>query len=260
MISKERLLAVPNLKLAGKIDKMNSGQLAGYVGLLNSFIDAFPGNAASLRSNLKKKAYGAVSLELTNICSVLERIHADTLASECRKTINSLKNAESGNADHSAMETSIENFIQSVSSLSIDIQMASRENKASAPAPKSQPKNRNQPVILAVDNAIMFLNILKRLMKDAPYNLECMTSCDAALEYLQNNNPDLILLDVEMPDMDGYELAKKIKSSGQKAPIIFITANSAREYVDKAMDVGAVGLLMKPLRINQLLSKIKEFI
>jgi response regulator of citrate/malate metabolism len=47
---------------------------------------------------------------------------------------------------------------------------------------------------------------------------------------------------------------------GQSSPIVFITANSAREYVDKALAVGAVGLLMKPIRANTLTAKIQEFI
>ena len=117
----------------------------------------------------------------------------------------------------------------------------------------------NKTSILAVDNAVMFLNTLKKLLQDHPYEVNTTTSCAGALEYLQVNRVDVILLDIEMPEMDGYELARRIKQSGQKAPIIFITANSAREYVDKAVAVGAVGLLMKPLRINQLLAKLKEF-
>jgi len=60
--------------------------------------------------------------------------------------------------------------------------------------------------------------------------------------------------------MDGYELARRIKATGNSAPIVFITANSAREYVDKAINVGAVGLLMKPVRGHTLLAKVKEFI
>jgi len=106
----------------------------------------------------------------------------------------------------------------------------------------------------------MFLNTLQKLLQDQPYDLEVTTSCSDALRYLQTNRPDVILLDIEMPEMDGYELATRIKREGNKAPIIFITANSAREYVDKAVQVGAAGLLMKPLRVNQLLAKLKELL
>ena len=118
----------------------------------------------------------------------------------------------------------------------------------------------SRPQILAVDNAMMFLSTLKRLLEGEPYELCCETSGENALKFLESNRPDLILLDIEMPDMDGYELAQKIKRIGQTAPILFITANSDKEYVDKAKQAGASGLLVKPLRRAQLMEKIKEFI
>ena len=116
--------------------------------------------------------------------------------------------------------------------------------------------------ILAVDNAEMFLNSLKRYLADAPYELHCVTSGKEALELLDKNKvkPDLILTDVEMPEMDGYELTRKVKLRGFKIPIVFITANSEQEDVDKAIKAGAAGVLIKPFRTNQLLDKIKEFI
>ena len=118
----------------------------------------------------------------------------------------------------------------------------------------------NKTSILAVDNAVMFLNSLERYLEDAPYDLHCVTSGREALQFLDDNQPNLILLDIEMPEMDGYELARRIKQSGQKAPIVFITANSEQEDVDKAIKAGAAGVLIKPFRTNQLLDKIKECI
>jgi len=113
------------------------------------------------------------------------------------------------------------------------------------------------PLILAVDNAVMFLNTLKRLLEDEPYQLHCETSAGDALRFLESNRPDLILLDIEMPDMDGYELARIIRRGKRSAPILFISANSDKEYLDKALEAGAEGLLVKPLRRKQLLEKLK---
>jgi CheY-like chemotaxis protein len=173
------------------------------------------------------------------------------------------------NPDYDSLEAVVENFIHAVNSLSIEIQMASHKGAASSSAPRqatspAQPQakqifSRKGSKILAVDNAIMYLNTLKKLLDNAPYDLFCTTSCTEAMEYVSKERPDLILLDIEMPEMDGYELARRIKQSGCRAPIIFITANSERQYVDKAVEVGAVGLLMKPLRSNQLLAKLQEF-
>jgi putative two-component system response regulator len=113
-------------------------------------------------------------------------------------------------------------------------------------------------VILAVDNAPMFLSTLQRLLKDEPYELHCVTSDDEALEYLAKNQPALVLLDVEMPGMGGYALAKEIKGRGQSAPILFVSAHAEQEYADKAREAGAAGLLVKPLRRVQLLEKLAE--
>jgi CheY-like chemotaxis protein len=75
---------------------------------------------------------------------------------------------------------------------------------------------------------------------------------------LSRKKPDLILLDIEMPGMNGYELAHRLRVGGSDAPIIFVTANSAREYVNRAVEAGAAALLMKPLRSSQLLAKLRE--
>ena len=115
------------------------------------------------------------------------------------------------------------------------------------------------PIILAVDNALMFLSTLKRILEGESYELHCESTAEGALRFLESCRPDIILLDVEMPDMDGYELARVIKRAGHPAPILFITANSGKEYLDKALEAGAVGLLIKPLRRNQLMEKLKEF-
>ena len=114
------------------------------------------------------------------------------------------------------------------------------------------------PVILAVDNAPMFLNTLRRLLENEPYDLQCESTIDGALQFLASYRVSLIMLDIEMPEMDGYELMRRIKASGHTAPILFITANSDKEYREKALSEGAAGLLVKPLRRNQLMEKLKE--
>ena len=263
MITKERLLALPELNLAGKVEQMTDMQFGYYVTSLNTFIDRIPSIADDMKSTLSTKAYSALSIQLKNAGNTLDKLHANNLAGQCRKLMGKIDNPGPAGVDHDETEAAVENLIQNISALSIEIQMSGHKPKPKSSAAGAAPapvRRSNRPLILAVDNAIMFLNTLKKMLKDAPYEVHSLTSCDEALDYLQSNKPDMFLLDIEMPDMDGYELASRIKSSGQKAPIIFITANSAREYVDKAVDVGAVGLLMKPLRVNQLLEKIKEFI
>ena len=120
--------------------------------------------------------------------------------------------------------------------------------------------NNPRKSILAVDNALMFLNSMKKILANSPYKLSCETSAQGALALLDTNFYDLILLDVEMPEMDGYELTGRIKQRGIKTPILIISANTGKEDIEKAEKAGAAGFLPKPFRPKQLIEKIKEFI
>jgi CheY-like chemotaxis protein len=268
MFKKETLLTVPGLNTS-KISAMSDGQFANYDRTLNTFIDSFPGQADRMRSAIDKQSYEDLKKVLTEVSSILEVIFASALSTEAKRQVDVLNK---GNIDPTAAEAFIEKFILNVSSLSIDIQMSAHK-KAAAPKKAASPSDSQAkpiftaglqgggPAILAVDNAIMFLNTLKKLLEGSPYNLHCVSSAKEAIDFVEKGNRvDLFLLDIEMPGMDGYELARRLKGSGHSSPIVFVTANSAREYVDRAIAVGAVGLLMKPLRSQQLLSKIRECI
>jgi len=263
MITKEQLLSIRGLNLSSKINQMNDMQFNVYLQTMNRFIDSFPGQAEKMQDAADEGSYAELLLVLTGVCSVLEKLYADDLVRDCRKHINTLRNPNQKSINQDDVEAFVEQINQNISALSIDIQMAAHKKPATSPRvaqpqPPMRQTSQSRASIYAVDNAVMFLNTLQKLLQDHPYALEVTTSCSEALRYLQTNRPDVILLDIEMPEMNGYELATRIKQGGNKAPIIFITANSEREYVDKAVKVGAAGLLMKPLRINQLLDKLKD--
>ena len=133
------------------------------------------------------------------------------------------------------------------------------ENAAPPDAAAVVPK-RKITSILAVDDVTFFLNALQTLLKETGYDLTCVDSGAAALRFLRNNNPDLFLLDIEMPEMNGYELARKIRESGQKAPIIFLTANSSHNHVMKAVEAGAVDFIVKPINKTHVINKIEKVI
>jgi len=270
MINRERLYSIHGLTVSGTLDKMSDRQLEMYIDSINSFIDRFPIQAHKLQEAVENQAKPVVITGIfAPLCDTLNRLHAGGIVKEYRTKIDTLLKA--ADPDYDSLEAVVENFIHAVNTLSIEVQMAS--HKGAAPAPAAAPRQTDTPSkpqakqifsrkgskILAVDNAVMYLNTLKKLLENAPYDLFCTTSCTEAMEYVSKERPDLILLDIEMPEMDGYELARRIKQTGCRAPIIFITANSERQYVDRAVEVGAVGLLMKPLRSNQLLTKLEEF-
>ena len=255
---KERMLAVSDLKLAEKIGKMNEAQMNRYEHELHAFIDSFPEDEKKLKAALEAKDYDTLLKRIGGIRETLKRIHANDAADDCLRHIGELKNAK-----HEKIEAYVTYFLASTSMLSIDIQMAiygddprtDEEKKEKAPAGGV----KDIKTILAVDDSTVFLNMLKTFVQEeASYEITCVKSGVAALTFLANHQPDLFILDIEMPNMNGYELAEKIRASGQKAPIIFLTANSTKEYVIKAIKVGASDFMVKPIDKAHVLSRISK--
>jgi CheY-like chemotaxis protein len=277
MLTKEQLLSVPELKLAGKIALTSDAKFAEYLATVNTFIDQLPSYSDKMQSAADSESFNVVSQQVNSVCNLLNRIYAEDLSHEYKAKFEKLLNAPT--KDATAIEALVENFILAVASLSLDIQMAAKRapRVGGTPPPSASPSPSGRPsaapqarpsapsrggygktLILAVDNAVIFLNTLKRLLENEPYEVHCCTSGAEALEFIKTNRPDIYLLDIEMPGMDGYELARRINSTGFSAPIVFVTANSSRECVNRASEVGAVGMLMKPLRQNQLMAKLHE--
>jgi DNA-binding response OmpR family regulator len=145
--------------------------------------------------------------------------------------------------------------------LSNDIEMAeSAEQTDSATAVGSADESAKKKLILAVDDTEFFLAMLKAVFQNTKFKLICVTSGEDALKVLERYNPDLLLLDIEMPGMNGYELAAKIRESGQKAPIVFLTGNAKKENVVKAVKAGAVDFIVKPINKKEVVAKIRGYI
>ena len=114
--------------------------------------------------------------------------------------------------------------------------------------------------ILAIDDTKFFLTTLRMILQDTPHKLTCTTSAATALNFLQKNKPDLFILDIEMPEMNGYALAQKIRAMGQEAPIIFLTGNTTQEAVEKAFMIGVADFIAKPVCKAKLLERIARFL
>lgn len=119
---------------------------------------------------------------------------------------------------------------------------------------------RNNVKILVVDDIVENLEIFTDVLSAADYDVAAVTSGRRALKRLQTYIPDLILLDVKMPDIDGFEVCRQIKSNELTAniPIIFIAAFSKPENIEKGFSVGAVDYIHKPIQELELLSRVKN--
>ena len=113
-------------------------------------------------------------------------------------------------------------------------------------------------IILCVDDEPSTLSLMRSIL-DENYQLVFATSGTAALQAVNKHNPALILLDVEMPDMDGYEVARRIKAMGkrQDVPIIFVTARDSVLDEETGFNVGGVDYIAKPLYPRILLARVR---
>jgi len=123
--------------------------------------------------------------------------------------------------------------------------------------------NTNKLDILLVDDREENLLTLESVLNSPEFNLVKAKSGDEALRYLLENEPALILMDVQMPRLDGFETATIIKKSERTRdiPIIFITAiNKDEVYTQKGYQHGAVDYIYKPYDANILKSKVSVFV
>ena len=114
-----------------------------------------------------------------------------------------------------------------------------------------------RPTILAVDDTPENLDVVKGLLSSR-FVVKGAISGMMALKIAEKKPPDLILLDIRMPQMDGYEVCRKLKANEVTAsiPVIFLTGESDAASETDAFEAGAVGFLTKPIDPGSLLSKI----
>ncbi len=96
------------------------------------------------------------------------------------------------------------------------------------------------------------------LSKNTDYDLTLANDGPSALESTYQENPDLILLDIMMPGMDGYQVAEKLKSNTESAdiPILFITANTDSDSISMAFKTGGIDYITKPFNPDELLARV----
>lgn len=104
--------------------------------------------------------------------------------------------------------------------------------------------------------------LVRRILLSEDYGLLEAQNAAQALEMLKNAHPDLILMDINMPDMDGYTLTSRIKTMPgfERVPIIALTANVMRGDKEKTLEAGCDGYIQKPLDIDQLLREVERFL
>ena len=117
----------------------------------------------------------------------------------------------------------------------------------------------NRSIVLIVDDSSTILQLCKGLLS-SEYDVRLAKSGKMALVALGRVRPDIILLDIEMPDMTGFEVLEEINKDPDKKniPVIFVTSHASEKLVLKAIGRGASDYIVKPFPPDLLRSKIKN--
>ena len=114
-----------------------------------------------------------------------------------------------------------------------------------------------QRTVLIVDDEKSIVDILKFNLEKSEYKTICAYDGKEALKLAREMNPDLILLDVMLPYMDGFEVCKALRSEGSAIPIIMITAREQETDKVLGLELGADDYITKPFSVRELLARVK---
>jgi two-component system cell cycle response regulator DivK len=122
----------------------------------------------------------------------------------------------------------------------------------------SFPNLQNKTVLVVEDDDMSFL-YLNQLFMLTKCKLIHARSGSEALEKFGAEQPDMILMDIQLPDMEGTEVARKIRQSNSEIPIIAQTAGKSGDEQDKALKAGCNSILIKPFTMDKLFEVISRY-
>lgn len=116
--------------------------------------------------------------------------------------------------------------------------------------------------ILMVDDHPRNLQLLSRILQPAGYRLMAAQDGDMALNAARKGDPALILLDVMMPGMDGFEVCRRLKAGARtrETPVIFLTARTETDDIVRGFELGAADYIVKPFVAAELLTRVRTHI
>ena len=116
--------------------------------------------------------------------------------------------------------------------------------------------------VLIVDDTIDTLRLLSDLLGERGYDVRAVTNGRQALQAVERDPPDLILLDIGLPEVDGYEVCRHLRASErtQDVPVIFITALSDTADKVRAFEAGGVDYVTKPFQVEEVLARVKAHV
>lgn len=132
------------------------------------------------------------------------------------------------------------------------------ENKRSIKDKQMEETTRKK--ILVIDDSETNLVLLKAVLEDAGYDVLMAGGSKEAIHFYNHDKPDMILLDLLMPEEDGFMFMEKLKNGDveMEVPVIVVTAYANRENAERAKNLGAIDIIEKPIDIPEFLMKINN--
>lgn len=123
----------------------------------------------------------------------------------------------------------------------------------------AMPHSASSALIFLIDDVLQNLQVLSETLRQEGFRISGASSGAAALRILKQLKPDLILCDIIMPDMDGYEVARQLKANPETRdiPLIFLTACTESEDIVKGFAIGAVDYITKPFNNAELIARVR---
>ncbi len=120
-------------------------------------------------------------------------------------------------------------------------------------------ENESQPSVLIVDDTMENLQVLAEMLRSRNYKVAVAKDGMKALNFVSKRKPDLILLDIMMPEMDGFEVCEKLKADPEtkEIPVIFISALAETSDKLKGFETGGVDYITKPFRQEEVFARVK---
>ncbi len=115
-----------------------------------------------------------------------------------------------------------------------------------------------KPKILVVEDEVELAGVLKYLIEQEGMLVDVEYNGESALRYLEGNTPDMLVLDIMLPQMDGFSVCNYIRQSAKNVPVLILSAKAQSEDVIKGLELGADDYMTKPFNNNELILRIKK--
>lgn len=127
---------------------------------------------------------------------------------------------------------------------------------------KTNPRSGEKKRVLIIDDSLLIFKIIEKFLSTENYNILFAKNASEAVEILENITPDVILLDIILPDIDGFNLLKllKLRNQTEDVPVIFISSLDKGVDISTGLSLGAHDYIIKPFTSNELKNKITRAI